>query len=85
MREYNIQMKAVELAEVDKLYHIHMQAFQNVRAGARKKAGKNKEKPAFPRFRQFFDYEDAVNMVMKRKKKSKFSGLMDYYRRKGTE
>lgn len=85
MREYNIQMKAVELAEVDKLYHIHMQAFQNVRAGARKKVGKDKEKPAFPKFRQFFDYEDAVNRIVKKKKKSKFSSLMDYYRRKGAE
>ena len=78
-------MKAVELAEVDKLYHIHMQAFQNVRAGARKKVGKDKEKPAFPKFRQFFDYEDAVSRIMKKKKKSKFSGLMDYYRRNWAE
>lgn len=35
-------MKAVELKELDIMYHIHFLAFSNFRAKATKKAGKNK-------------------------------------------
>ena len=41
--EYELLMKATELREADIDYRLHMQAFLNVQAGAKKKAGKNKE------------------------------------------
>ena len=78
IREYNLHIKAVNLAEIDKLYHIHMQAFQNMRAGGQKKAGKGKSKPAYSRFNQFFDYRKAVKEV---KKKEKGNGLLERYKR----
>lgn len=83
LREYNIHMRALDLAEVDRLYHIHMQAFQNVRAKAQKKVGRGKAKPAFSRFRQFFDYEKELRKLQKEKKRSRYSDLMDYYRQEG--
>ena len=69
-------MKAAELKEADLDYRIHMQAFLNVQAGAKKKVGKNKEKLVFSRFDKFYDqHQKAIDEIMyPGKKKSKFSG-----------
>ena len=37
--EYNLLMKSVELRRVDEEYRLHLQAFLNFKAKAKKKAG----------------------------------------------
>lgn len=54
-------MKAVSLRQVDDDYRTHAQAFLNVCAKATK--GK-KGTPVYKRFKDFFDYEGAINRVM---------------------
>ena len=76
--EYNLLMKAATLKEVDKDYRNHLQAFLNVKAQAKKKAGKNKLKPVYNTFRKFYDYENAVKRVLRGSKESKFSALSKY-------
>ena len=80
MREYCLQVKAFELSEVDEVYHIHLQAFQNMRAGGQKKVGKGKTKPAYTRFRQFFNYEKAVKEILHKGQKG--NGLLEKYMRR---
>lgn len=60
IREYEIRVKALRLKEVDKDYRIHMQAFLNYSVQAQRKAGKNKTKPVYSKFKKFFDYEKAI-------------------------
>lgn len=80
MQEYCLHVKAFELEEIDRVYHIHLQAFQNMRAGGQKKAGRGKTKPAYTRFRQFFDYKKAVSEVLHKEKKH--SRLLEKYTRR---
>lgn len=68
--EYTLLMEAVQLREVDKDYRNHLQAFLNLAVKAEKKAGKNKTKPVYQRFRKFFDYEKEVDRVRNRKQKN---------------
>lgn len=89
LKEYNLHMKAEELAEVDRQYHLHLLAFQCMRAQGQKKSGKG-TKPAFPRFKSFFDYDKILKGVeekqdkrKKKQKESKYAGLIDYYRKGG--
>lgn len=73
--EYNLLMEAVQLKEVDQDYRNHLQAFLNFAVRAEKKAGKNKSKPVYRKFKHFYDYESEVRKVTKRKRKSRFSGI----------
>lgn len=73
--EYNLLMEAVELKEVDQDYRNHLQAFLNFAVKAEKKAGKNKSKPVYRKFKQFYNYESEIRKVTKKKKKSRFSGI----------
>ena len=77
-------MKAADVKEADLDYRIHMQAFLNVQAGAKKKVGKNKEKLVFSRFDKFYDRQKAIDEIMyPGKKKSKFSGIGKLFKKGG--
>ena len=73
--EYNLLMEAVQMKEVDQDYRNHLQAFLNFAVRAEKKAGKNKSKPVYRKFKQFYNYEAEIRKVTKKKKKSRFSGI----------
>ncbi|SHK31616.1 hypothetical protein [Hespellia stercorisuis] len=76
MPEYKLLMKAVRLREIDKDYRNHLQAFLNFSVKAEKKVGKNKSKPVYKRFTNFYNYEKEVEKVLPDKKKqSRFSGI----------
>lgn len=80
--EYELLMKAAELREADLDYRLHMQAFLNVQAGAKKKAGKNKERLVYNRFDKFYDRKKEIDRIMKPKKKSRFSGIGELLRKR---
>ena len=80
IEEYTLLMKAVELKNIDRDYRIHQQAFLNFAVQAQKKSGKNKTKPVYRKFKQFYDYEAEINKVFGRKK-DRFAELKDYMRR----
>lgn len=74
--EYELLMQAVKLKQVDNDYRNHLQAFLNFAVKAEKKAGKNKTKPVYSKFKQFYDYEKEVKKITeKESSKSKFSGV----------
>lgn len=75
MAEYSLLMKAVQLKEVDADYRNHLQAFLNFAVKAEKKAGKNKSKPVYRKFKHFYNYEEELRKVTKKDKKSRFSGI----------
>ena len=75
--EYRLLMKSKELQIVDKQYEIHLQAYLNMSAQARRRAGK-KMKPVYTKFDKFFDYQKQLDRVMGIKKKSKFDGLAQF-------
>ena len=84
--EYMLLMQAVQLKHVDLEYVLHLQAYLNFAAQAKKKAGKNKEKPVYRTFKQFFDYEKAVDRVIKKDKKDdKFLRLSKFIKDKNNE
>ena len=72
--QYEVMMEALELRMLDQDLHEHRQAFLNFAVQAEKKAGKGKTKPAYRRFKQFFDYDRELEKT-KKKKKSRFSGI----------
>lgn len=72
--QYEVMMEALELRMLDQDLHEHRQAFLNFAVQAEKKAGKGKTKPAYRRFKQFFDYDRELEKI-KKKKKSRFSGI----------
>lgn len=80
--EYELLMKAAELREADIDYRLHMQAFLNVQAGAKKKAGKNKERLVYNRFDKFYDRKKEIDRIMKPKGKSRFSGISELFRKR---
>ena len=65
--EYRLLMKSKELQIVDKQYEIHLQAYLNMTARARRRAGK-KLKPVYTKFDKFFDYQKQLDRVMGIKK-----------------
>lgn len=69
--EYELRMKAYELKMIDEEYRIHRQAWVNREVKAEKKTGKNKMKPVYTKFKDFFDYEKMVDMVRGGEVKSK--------------
>lgn len=68
-------MEAVELKAVDADYRNHLQAFLNFAVKAEKKAGKNRSKPVYRKFKQFYNYEAEQRKVKKTNKKSRFAGI----------
>lgn len=69
-------MEAVRLKQIDKDYRNHLQAFLNYAVKAEKKVGKNKSKPVFTKFKQFYDYEKELKKVKgKEEEKARFSGI----------
>lgn len=77
MREYELLMKAVELREADIEYHLNLQAWLNVKAGAKKKAGKDKERLVYNRFDKLYDRKEAIDRIMHPEKEheSRFKGI----------
>lgn len=82
--EYRLLMKSKELQIVDKQYEIHLQAYLNMSAQARRRAGK-KIKPVYTKFDKFFDYQKQLDRVMGIKKKSKFDGLAQFIKEQKKE
>lgn len=82
--EYRILMKSKELQIVDKHYEIHLQAYLNMTAQARRPVGK-KLKPVYTKFDKFFDYQKQLDRVMGIKKKSKFDGLAQFIKEQKKE
>lgn len=70
-------MEAARLKQVDLDYRNHLQAWLNFTVQAKKKAGKHKQKPAFKKFKQFYDYKEALENAKSETEgeKSKFSGI----------
>lgn len=69
-------MEAVLLKQVDKDYRNHLQAFLNFAVKAEKKVGKNKSRPVYRKFKQFYNYEDEIEKITNNgKRKSKFPGI----------
>ena len=82
--EYRLLMKSKELQIVDKQYEIHLQAYLNMTAQARKQVGK-KQRMVSTRFDKFFDYQKQLDKVMGIKKKSKFDGLAQFIKEQKKE
>lgn len=80
-------MKAVALKSVDEDLRIHQQAYLNYAATATKVVGK-KEKPVYPKFKDFYDYEKEIAEVLdgqKQKKTSQLSSLSRFLKEKERE
>lgn len=73
--EYKLLMEAAQLKQVDADYRNHLQAFLNFAVKAEKKTGKNKSKPVYSKFKQFYNYEEELRKVTKKDKKSRFAGI----------
>lgn len=69
-----MKLKALEFAEVDQLYHLHLQAYLNMSAQAEKKSGR-KIKKVFDTFQKFFDYDAALERLCNEKNTKKKSIL----------
>lgn len=80
--EYKLLMESVSLKMVDQDYRIHQQAFLNFAVKAEKKTGKNKSKPVYSKFKQFYDYEKEIdNVKNRRNEKSRFSGIGKFFKK----
>ncbi len=75
--EYNLLMEAARLKQVDLDYRNHLQAWLNFAVQAKKKSGKYKQKPVYKKFKQFYDYKEAIRNAKKDTEggKGKFSGI----------
>ena len=82
--EYNLLMEAVRLKQIDLDYRNHLQAYLNFAVQATKKSGKS-SRPVYRTFKQFFDYEKAIQKAKNTKsdKKSKFSGVGSLLKKRG--
>ncbi|MCL2865622.1 MAG: hypothetical protein FWE25_08795 [Lachnospiraceae bacterium] len=89
LEEYRILIKALELRKVDEERNMHWQAFLNFAVKAEKKSGKNKTKPVYTKFEQFFHYEKAIERLKKRdgqeKGKSVLSGLNKFLKKEKSD
>ena len=65
--EYELLMKTAELISVDKADDIHQIAWLSVAAGATKKDGK----PVYTQYVKFFDKENELAQLKKKRKKIK--------------
>ena len=73
--EYNLLMEAERLKQIDMDYRNHLQAFLNFSVQAKRKAGKNREKPVYRTFKSFYDYEAAVKGLNKNENNDRFKGI----------
>lgn len=79
-----MKIKALEYAEVDQLYHLHLQAYLNMTAQAEKKSG-SKIKKVFDTFQKFFDYDAALEELgneKNTKKKSILDRVSEFMKKK---
>ena len=76
--EYQMLIKAYELAEVDRANVRHQQAWLTVSAGATKKDGR----PVYKKFKDFFDYEAELKRKEKPKPTTRFSNLSKHMKEK---
>ena len=74
-------MKAVELRQFDINYRNHLQAFLNFAVTAKKKSGRNKEKPVYDKFKKFFDYDRELKKIEGKKETGRFSGIGELLRK----
>ena len=74
--------EAAKLREVDKDYRSHLQAFLNFRVQAKKKSGKNKQRPVYPTFKKFYDYESAIDRIKEKHKPDRFEKMKQLLRRR---
>lgn len=81
--EYNLLMDAIRLKQVDMDYRNHLQAFLNFSVKAEKKAGKNKSKPVYSRFKKFYDYEKEIAKITKKGNENGIASSMSRFLRKG--
>lgn len=79
--EYNLLMKAEQLRQVDADYRNHLQAFLNFAVKAEKKSGKNKSKPVYRKFKHFYNYEEELQKVTKKKTQSRFAGISKFLKK----
>ena len=81
--EYRLLMKSKELQMVDDQYYLHLQAYLNMKARAKKRVGK-KQRMVYTKFNKFFDYENEINKVLGVNKKTtgKFSDLARFINEK---
>ena len=79
--EYRLLMKSKELEMVDEEYRIHLQAYLNMSAQAKKRVGK-KVKPVYTKFTKFYDCQKSLDRVMGVKRKSKFDELAKFINKK---
>lgn len=76
--QLEIMMEAMKLKELDHDYRNHLQAWLNFVVTGKKKVGKNKMKPVFKRFTQFFNYKTQLSRLNKKSTtapSSRFSAL----------
>lgn len=73
--EYELLMEAAKLKQIDKDYRNHLQAWLNFVVQAEKRAGKGKTKPVYTKFKQFYDYNEALDKNKNKGKGEKFSGI----------
>lgn len=70
--------------QIDMDYRNHLQAFLNFVVKAKKKAGKNKERPVYDRFEKFYNYDKQIEKVQNAgKEKNRFAGLKKFLKKKG--
>lgn len=62
--EYLLLMKSYGLQRVDKEYDYHLQAWLSHQVQATEQRGK-KSVPVYNNFKDFFDYEERVNEILK--------------------
>lgn len=62
--EYLLLMKAYNLERVDKEYDYHLQAWLGQQVQTTEQRGK-KSIPVYKNFKDFFDYEERVNGILK--------------------
>lgn len=79
--EYKLLMEAVQLKQIDADYRNHLQAYLNFAVKAEKKSGKNKSKPVYRKFKQFYNYEEEQQKVRKTDKKSRFSDVVKFLKK----
>lgn len=77
-------MKAWRLKQVDEDYKMHLQAFLNYQVQGKRKAGKNKTKPVYRTFKDFYNYDAELKKVMRepKKKSDQLAGVRKFLAKK---
>lgn len=65
--QYKIMLDALALRMVDESMQAHRIAFLTFVAQGKKRSGKNKQKPVYRKFEQFFNYDREIDRVKNRK------------------